>query len=150
MNLNYRSFLTGLMTAIPLLSTIKFGSTEIVELVPKNDKFRELIVRTTNVRNKWLEAPKSNEYTNSWDELLDHINNDFDPSLVTRQEVDTIFDNKVSIFDDTILKTFSEGSHPIAAIRELISHNEVRFPMDRIHSEGWKKFSDNYVPVILR
>lgn len=64
MDLNRRSFLTGLMTAIPLLSTIKFGATDIVELVPKNDKFRELLFRTTEVKNAYtgLEAVDSKAY----------------------------------------------------------------------------------------
>lgn len=151
MNLNRRSFLTGLMTAIPLLSTIKFGATEIVELVPKNDKFRELLFRTTEVKNAYTgpEAVDSKAYNDSWNNLLSHINNEFDHTTVTSQEVIDIFNNKMSIFDEDSLLSYSEGSHPIAAIRELLCLNKLRLRANNL-SSTWGIFSNNYTPLIIK
>lgn len=146
MNFNCRSFLTGLMTAIPLLSTIKFGSTEIVELVPKTDKSRELIVRTTDVKNKWNGNIHSKEYIQSWNSLLKHIDNEFDPSTATKQEVDDIFSGKVSIFSDDTLSNYSEGTHPIAAVRELLNKNRVIVDFGEVE---WVTFIDKWAPTIL-
>lgn len=151
MDLNRRSFLTGLMTAIPLLSTIKFGATEVVELVPKNDKFRELLFRTTEVKNAYtgLEAVDSKAYNDSWNNLLSHINNEFDHTTVTSQEVTDIFNNKMSIFEEDSLLSYSEGSHPIAAVRELLSLHKLRLRPNNL-SSTWDIFSNNYAPLILK
>ena len=151
MDLNRRSFLTGLMTAIPLLSTIKFGATEVVELVPKNDKFRELLFRTTEVKNAYTgpEVVDSKEYNDSWRNLLSHINNEFDHTTVTSQEVNDIFSNKMSIFEENSLLSYSEGSHPIAAVRELLWNNKLIICPNNL-SSTWSVFSNNYAPLILK
>lgn len=151
MDLNRRSFLTGLMTVIPLLSTIKFGATDIVELVPKNDKFRELLFWATEVKNAYtgLEAVDSKAYNDSWRNLLSHINDEFDHTTVTSQEVIDIFSNKMSIFEEDSLLSYSEGSHPIAAVRELLYLYKLRLRPNNF-STSWSIFSSKYAPLILK
>ena len=151
MDLNRRSFLTGLMTAIPLLSTIKFGATDIVELVPKNDKFRELLLRTTEVKNAYTgrEVIESKAYNDSWRNLLSHINNEFDHTTVTSQEVIDIFNGNISIFEEDSLLSYSEGSHPVAAVRELMWKHKLRLIPNNL-STDWTVFANHYAPIILK
>lgn len=145
-----RKFLTGLVSAIPTISTIKYGETAgVLDMVTTHDKFRELLIRSSAVKQAFLSDDKRSCISASH-ELLQHINNEFDhnsPMIELKIGQSVIF-NKNGV-DETALENLSECWHPIAAFRELLRTNGICLYKETIQSGQWKLFSKNYNRLIV-
>ena len=148
MEVHYKSFLEGLVDASRNLSTIKYGATEKVEGIPTEDKFLKLIILTTEVDYAYtgIEVIETKEYNDLVRRLFNHINTNFDTSIISFEEFNSL-NSSNEIKDATLLK-YLEILHPISAIRELLYNDKLRMPYEP-YPIGWKKFSDNYGQKII-
>lgn len=146
-----RKFLTGLVSAIPLISTIRYGETSgVLDMAPKTDKFRELLIRSSAVKQSYFSDNKKLFNANVIS-MLDHINQEFNSSA-PREELkigqDAIFGNH-GIIDENALKDLSEAWHPIVSLRELLCHSKIRLNDDNLSSRQWRTFNKNYSKLII-
>lgn len=148
MDVQYKSFLEGLVDASKNLTTIEYGATEKVEGIPIDDKFLKLIILTTEIRNAYTgsEVIDSIEYNDLLRSFFDHINTNFDINAISLEEFKQL-SSKLDLEDSSLLK-YLEVLHPTSAVRELLGEKKVRFNPSNIDKE-WCDFSEKFRQVYI-
>lgn len=156
-----RNFLLGLVSSIQLISTIKYGEKAgVLDLVPSSDKFRELLIRSSAVKDAYhaykdilqtehTSVPKL--YEQKLDAFFDHIHNEFDssvPQYELKKGQDIISNNKMLYTSE--LEGMSESWHPVTALRELLTTRNVNIPLEYLRNGiRWERFINKYSKHVI-